>query len=102
MMYAAAYMLVQFGTGTVSVGCNIIKGPIEQWCITIHEIKDLNKPFKVGEPLIENDIMREGQSIMLTFPTERQMLNVLAAIGNQTYEEVKSKFDKALAERLAV
>ena len=97
-----ASTLVQFGTGTVSVGCNKFKfkdGEPEQWYIKIHEIKDLGKPKRVGEHLEDEDVNKSGSYIMLTFPTEKQMLIVMAAFGNKTYEAIKDNWNKAASER---
>lgn len=92
MMYSTARMLVQFGTGTVSVGCNKIEGPPEQWYIKIQET---NKPKLVGEVLAKSDVLPD-QEIVLTFPNERQMLEVMVAFTRKDYIAVKMAFDAAM------
>lgn len=96
MMASEARMFAQFGSGTVSVGCNKLTGPPEQWYIKITETK---KPVTIGQSLTEDDILH-NQEIILTFPTKRQMIEVMAAFTDKLCEEVEKAFDAALEASL--
>jgi hypothetical protein len=88
MINSVAKMYAQFGMGTVSVGCNKFKD-LEQWFIKIREIKEVKR---VGQ-LLTIDEVELNQEIILTFPTEKQMIVVMAAFTNKTYDDVLEQFN---------
>lgn len=88
--------IIQFGTGTLACGCKKIDGPPEQWVIVLRP--KLGAPAVVGSNIEVKDF-DDSQEIILTFPTEKQMLTVKGALVNRSYEETKEAWDKAQAEK---
>jgi hypothetical protein len=91
-------IIIQFGTGTLACGCKKIDGPPEQWVIFLRP--KLGAPAVVGSKIEVKDF-DNSQKIVLTFPTEKQMLTVKGAFVNKSYEETKEAWDKALAKKQA-
>jgi len=89
-------VIIQFGTGTLNMGCAKCKGEPDQWYIAIRP--KIGPPAVVGES-IETKDFDDSQEIILTFPTEKQMLIVKGAFVNKSYEETKEAWDKAQADK---
>ena len=92
-MYAEAKMFAAFGEGNICVGCNKVKSKD----IYFVAIKELKETHQIAEPVNNEDVVY-NQEIILTFPTQTQMLSVMAAFTNKTYEQMLEKWNLALAK----
>ena len=84
---------VLFGHGSVVVGCNETKSG--DWYVVI---RPSTAKFNPGDTV--KDEVNFDNEIMLVFPTEKQMLTVMAAFTNKSFEEVENKWIEKLAEKI--
>lgn len=78
---------VLFGYGSTSVGCIKAKDSNDYYVV----IRPTIKTFNVGD-ILSNDDVNYNNEFILVFPTEKQMLSVMAALTNKTFEEIKIKW----------
>jgi hypothetical protein len=92
MIYENIRVLAEFGKGTVIIGCNRVQAneQSEFWYVSIREA---NKQFVPGEKVETSDILDHSSEIYLTFPSESQMLKVMAGLSNKTLEAVTEKWN---------
>jgi hypothetical protein len=84
---------VEFGHATLGVGAR----QLDDGTFRVAIYENI-KPAEVGETIANEDCLT-GQIISLIFPTELQMLNVMAAFVNRGYDEVKTRYDAAVAKK---
>lgn len=84
-------IMAEFGKGTIVIGCNRIQAneASEFWYVVI---KASNKLLVPGEIVEKSDVDKNTNEIYLTFPSERQMINVMAAFSNKSVESVQEKW----------
>jgi len=92
-MAAEAKVYSEFGYGGLSVGGFKIPDP-EMWCISIKEMKDKKE---IGSSVDKDAEVVGSTQIILSFPTENQMIAVLAAFTNQSFEVVDNKWKASQA-----
>lgn len=99
MIYEKVKLMVDFGKGTVIVACASYKVDEvdEFWYISI---KEANQRFDVGQKVEKSAIMLDTNEIYLTFPSRDQMLKVMAALTNKSFEVVLEKYEEAKAKKL--
>lgn len=98
MIITQTNVLIQFGSGAVSVGTGEFEGG--GYSLTI---RPMISPLSVGEKIEDKSVVdKYSDMVCLWFPTLEQTLRVKAAIVNKTYEEVLEAWNKVVAEREAV
>lgn len=89
----------EFGKGKVSTGAYKVSEEGEDfYCISI---KEMEEALEVGND-VPKDVSRPNQNeIILSFPTENQMIAVLAAFTNKSFEVIHNKWKAAQAKKEA-
>lgn len=96
MMASEAKIYVEFGAGSVAVGCFKVDDP-ELYCVSIRE---LAKAAPIGSIVLKVDVIHNTE-VILSFSTENQMIAVMAAFTNKSFEVVHNKWKAAQAEKEA-
>lgn len=89
---------IEFGKGKVSVGGykTDFEGE-EYYCISIREMEDTKE---VGSSVDKNSVnYANGNEIILSFPTFNQVIAVLAAFTNKSFEVVENNWKAAQAKK---
>lgn len=88
----------EFGKGKISVGAFRHENDGELfYCLSIREIGEAKE---VGSSLDKNEVeFVNANEIILSFPTENQMIAVLAAFTNKSFEVVDNKWKAAQAKK---
>ncbi|SRR6266496_1033373 len=95
MMAPEAKIYAEFGLGTLAVGGSKVDDP-EVWRISIRELKEAGP---IGTEPTKNTYAIGQTEIILSFPTENQMIATLAAFTNNSFEVVYNKWKAAQAEK---
>lgn len=81
-------IICEFGNANLAVDCAQAK---DIYYVVIRNLK--NEGEKVGDIIPKEKELNCDNEIYLVFPNEFQMISVMAAFGNKTYEQVKEKWD---------
>jgi len=94
MMLSDAKIYAGFGAGSVAVGCFKVDDP-ELYCVSIGE---LAKAAPIGSIVLKVDVVHNTE-VVLSFPTEDQMIAVMAAFTNKSFEVVHNAWKAKQAEK---